>query len=420
MLETQFDIAVVGGGLVGASLVLAFATFAGKKKLRVLHLEANLAASPTIASDERHLAINAFSWQTLKSLGVVLDVNRCAPIQRIHISSRGDFGRVLLDATHEGVSEFGRLVPASQLRDALEKALANCSSAWLTRQHGSRLIGLDTATEGAANLTLAASDGALTKVSARLVVGCDGTQSSVREFISKLSPEVGEGNQESNQESNQEGHQHGFFDYQTSALSFNFKPEYDPLSTAYERFTDTGPIALLPLPNRRMGAVWTLPSAQANAALQLSEAEFLQQFQQAFGYRLGRFSALGRRALWPLQRLRARPDFSNRCVLIGNAAQTIHPLGAQGFNLGLRDAIALAATIEKADQNFDELSVLQVFSAARSKDRADTLRFSDSGLVATQNTSSLARVARSMAFTALETAPLAKRSLVRFGLGYVR
>ena len=420
MLDTQFDVAVVGGGLVGASLVLALAAFAGETKLRVLHLEANTAGSSATAADERHLAINAFSWQTLKQLGVALDANRCAPIQRIHISSRGDFGRILLDAKHEGVSEFGRLVPASQLRDGLEAALANCSSAWLTRQHGSRLIGLDTATEGAANLTLAASDGALTKVSARLVVGCDGTQSSVREFISTLSPEVDPGNQQSNQESSREGHQHGLFDYQTSALSFNFKPEYDPLSTAYERFTDTGPIALLPLPNRRMGAVWTLPSAQANAALQLSEAEFLQQFQQAFGYRLGRFSALGRRALWPLQRLRARPDFSDRCVLIGNAAQTIHPLGAQGFNLGLRDAIALAAPLETAGDQFDALCVLQAFSAARSKDRADTLRFSDSGLVATQNTSSLARVARSMAFTALETAPLAKRSLVRFGLGYVR
>lgn len=420
MLDTQFDIAVVGGGLVGASLVLALGKLAAEKKLRVLHLEANAAGNSATACDERHLAINAFSWETLKQLGVVLDANRCASIQRIHISSRGDFGRVLLDAKHEGVSEFGRLVPASQLRDGLETALANCSSAWLTRQHGSRLVGFDNAAEGAANLTLAAGDGALSMVSARLVVGCDGTQSSVRGFISKHAPEIGAVDQQRDQKGNQDGNQHGFFDYQTSALSFNFKPEYDPLSTAYERFTDAGPIALLPLPNRRMGAVWTLPSVQANAALQLAEAEFLQQFQQAFGYRLGRFSELGRRAIWPLQRLRARPDFSDRCVLIGNAAQTIHPLGAQGFNLGLRDAIALAATLETAGDKFDALSVLQVFSTARSKDRADTLRFSDSGLVATQNTSSLARVARSVAFAALETAPLAKRSLVRFGMGYVR
>ena len=107
-------------------------------------------------------------------------------------------------------------------------------------------------------------------------------------------------------------------------------------------------------------------------------------------------------------------------MLIGNAAQTIHPLGAQGFNLGLRDAIALAAAIENRSNDFDALSVLQAFSAARASDRAETLRFSDSGLVATQNASAIARIARSFAFTALETAPLAKRSLVRFGLGYVR
>ncbi len=401
MLDQPFDIAVIGGGLVGASLVLALAAFAEEKKLRVLHIEANPPANSAVAADERHLALNAFSWQTLTQLGVALEPSRCAPIQRIHISSRDDFGRVLLDAKQEGVSEFGRLVPATQLRDALESALLNCSSAWLTRLSGSRLINLNTKTESA-ELTLAATDGLLTTVRARLVVGCDGTQSSVRALLTTADTQAA---------------QHDFFDYQTSALSFNFKPEIDPLNTAYERFTESGPIALLPLPNRRMGAVWTLASAQATAALQLSDTEFLHQFQQAFGYRLGRFAALGKRALWPMQRLRAKPDFAQRCVLIGNAAQTIHPLGAQGFNLGLRDAVALAATLEKGDYN---INVLQAFSTARAKDRADTLRFSDSGLVATQNTSALARIARSIALTVLETAPLAKRDLVRFGLGYVR
>ena len=405
MLEQQFDIAVIGGGLVGASLVLALDAFAQEKGLRVLHIEANPLANSVLASDERHLALNAFSWQTLTQLGVALDASRCAPIQRIHISSRGDFGRVLLDAKQEGVPEFGRLVPANQLRDALEAALANCSSAWLTRQHDSRLIALSSATDDAAVLTIAAADGALSTVRARLVVGCDGSQSSVRTLMAAASAAPAE---------------HLVFDYQASALSFNFKPEYDPSGTAYERFTDTGPIALLPLPNQRMGAVWTLASAEAAVALKLSDAEFLQQFQQAFGYRLGRFSDPGKRALWPLQRLRAQPDFAVRCVLIGNAAQTIHPLGAQGFNLGLRDAVALAAVLEKAGDNLGDQALLKTFSDARAKDRADTLRFSDSGLVATQNTSVVARVARSIAFSALETVPLAKRSLVRFGLGYVR
>jgi 2-octaprenyl-6-methoxyphenol hydroxylase len=425
MTDTNFDIAIVGGGLVGASLVLALNQFAEGMNLRVLQIEANAPALSSAVHEERHLALNAFSWQSLQQLGVALDAKRCAAIARVHVSSRGDFGRILLDAKAEGLAEFGRLVPASHLRDALEAGIANCAPGWLTRLSGVRLEGMhanesrrsgDTANESrrsgdTANESRRSGDtekesvelrlaGASAPINARLVVGCDGTHSSVRASMSGATPV-----------------DDGIFDYQASAISFNFKPEYDAANTAYERFTDTGPIALLPLPNRRMGAIWTLPTTAASAALALSDVAFLSQFQAAFGYRLGRFSALSKRALWPLMRMRAQPDFAERCVLIGNAAQTIHPLGAQGFNLGLRDALALAKVIQTGNFVADALIA---FSQARAKDRGDTLRFSDSGLVATQNTTPFARAFRSAAFTALEIAPLAKRSLARFGLGFVR
>ncbi len=409
MTDANFDIAIIGGGLVGASLVLALNRFAQDAGLRVLHIEANAAAISAPIVDERHLALNAFSWQTMQQMGVALDAKRCAAIARVHISSRGDFGRILLDAKAEGVPEFGRLVPASHLRDALEVGVAGCSAGWLTRLSGARLRHLElfcsgktikTNLSGVAKPELAELhlDGVSTPIYARLVVGCDGTQSSVRALMPRAAVD-------------------DILDYQASALSFNFRPEIDPANTAYERFTDSGPIALLPLPNRRMGAIWTLPTALAGQALAQTDADFLGQFQAAFGYRLGRFSDLSKRALWPLMRLRAQPDFAERCVLIGNAAQTIHPLGAQGFNLGLRDALALAKVLHAGGVDVDALAA---FSQARAKDRADTLRFSDSGLVATQNTTAFARALRSAAFTVLEIAPLAKRSLARFGLGYVR
>jgi 2-octaprenyl-6-methoxyphenol hydroxylase len=245
-----------------------------------------------------------------------------------------------------------------------------------------------------------------TQTRTSLVIGADGSDSSVRALMPRTSAD--------------DDH----FDYASSAISFNVLAEYEHAGCAFERFTDVGPIALLPLPNRRMGAIWTLPKVQAEQAISASENDFLARFQTAFGYRLGRFSALGKRSLWPLQRLRAQPDIAARCVLIGNAAQTIHPLGAQGFNLGLRDALALAAEVyalidKLADANAVH-KALQQFSDARRADRDTTLRFSDSTLVATQNATGLAKLTRGLTLLALDTAPLAKRTLTRFGLGFVR
>jgi 2-octaprenyl-6-methoxyphenol hydroxylase len=396
------DVAVVGGGLVGASFVLALARLDASKRLRVQQFEANAQAGDAQSgSDERHLALNAYSWQTLQQLGVDFDATRCSAIRRIHISSRGSFGRVLLDAEQEGVTEFGRLVPASHLRACLEQALQRCPSDWLNRLFSARVQQLEIDAESA-QLTLADQ----TQMRASIIVGADGSESSVRTLMPRTTA--------------QDDH----FDYASSAISFNVLAEYEHAGCAFERFTEHGPIALLPLPNRRMGAIWTLPKAQAEQAVSAGESDFLAQFQSAFGYRLGRFSALGRRSLWPLQRLRAQPDVAARCVLIGNAAQTIHPLGAQGFNLGLRDALALAAEvyalIGKLNDASAVQSALQHFSATRRADREATLRFSDSTLIATQNATGLAKLTRGLTLLALDTTPLAKRTLTRFGLGFVR
>jgi 2-octaprenyl-6-methoxyphenol hydroxylase len=397
----HYDVVVVGGGLVGASALIALAAHPGASALRVAQIEANPAFATAAVSDERHLALNAFSWQTLLALGVALVPERCAPIQRVHISSQGDFGRVLLDAQQEGVPEFGRLVPASHLREALEARLSSVPLT-LTRLSQTQLVALDQRAEHVV-LTLQNGD-ATREIHASYVVGADGTESTVRTALER--PASLAGAVDTNDA----------FDYHASALSFNLKPDYAHDGVAYERFTEHGPIALLPLPKGRMGVIWTLPSAAAAAMRSAPAAEFLAAFQAAFGYRLGRFSGLSACTLWPLRRFRAHPDAYARAVLIGNAAQTIHPLGAQGFNLGLRDALALAEVLANAQQAID----FAAFSAARAADRANTLRFSDSGLVATQSTAWLARMARSVAFTALDTAPLAKRTLTRFGLGFVR
>ena len=404
----EIDIAIIGGGLVGASIALALNRDPRTQALNIVQFEAQTAEATQLApgggKDERHLALNACSWQTLQDFGVHLAAERCRAIEAVHISTRGDFGRVLLRASEHRLREFGRLVPASHLRAALETVQQqSVAEGRLQRRFAQRLSALH-ATESAVQLQF---NDAPEPVRTKLVIGADGTESSVRTLMLEAMAQTDTVRR---------------LDYQSSALSFNLTAEIAHQGCAFERFTDTGPIALLPLPGQRVGVVWTLPSELAQTRVSAPEQEFLRAFQSAFGYRLGRFVQLGARTLWPLQRMRAEVDASERVVLIGNAAQTIHPLGAQGFNLGLRDAVALAGTLAPL-QGFAAAELtpaLRQFSQARKADRAQTLQFSDSGLVATQNTTAVARIARSAAFTALETLPLLKHSLSRFGLGFKR
>jgi 2-octaprenyl-6-methoxyphenol hydroxylase len=402
MPESDFELAVIGQGLVGASFVLALHHQPATRHLRVLHVDALADALATDSADQRHLALNAHSLDCLQKIGVALPLAQCSPIKRVHISRDGDFGRVLLGAAEEGVESFGRLVPASALRSGLRDALMTLDASKLERRFDSKLIGMDLHADGYA---LRLQSGEASTAHTRFVVGADGTDSAVRAQMALF-----EGEHRQDDE----------LTYEQQALSFNAIAEYEHAGTAYERFTDHGPIAVLPLPNRRIGVIWTLPTEQAQAALQKSDTEFLAQFQSAFGYRLGRLMSPGKRTLWPLKRMRANPDVGPRCALIGNAAQTIHPLGAQGFNLGLRDAMALAKWLEQNGLDDLKQSALTAFSILRVKDRLDTLRFSDSGLVATQNPSLPARALRQLAWGAFETLPLAKRSLSRFGLGRSR
>lgn len=405
-MTEHIDIAIIGGGLVGASVALALTRQNHTRPLTVVQFEAQAAttmqSAPAGGKDERHLALNACSWQTLRDFGVPLTEARCRAIEAVHISSRGDFGRVLLRAREQRLREFGRLVPASHLREALESAQEQrVAEGRLARRFAKCLTGLQAGEQGV-DLQFGAE-----AVRANVVIGADGTESSVRRLMLDA---LGQSDSVER------------LDYQASALSFNVNAEIAHQGCAFERFTDAGPIALLPLPGQRVGVVWTLPAAQAHALALVGELEFLDAFQAAFGYRLGRFSQLSPRTLWPLHCVRAQCDVSERIVLIGNAAQTIHPLGAQGFNLGLRDAVALARTLSELASFEARLlgPALHSFSQARRADREQTRQFSDGGLVATQNTTAFARMARSLAFTALDSLPLLKHGLSRFGLGFKR
>ena len=404
------DIAIVGGGLVGCSLFLALK----ESGLRVSLIEARVAANTVPARDARHLALNACSIDTLIALGVSLDLQSASVISRIRINRAGEFGRVDLTAAEHGLAHFGQLIAADQLGTALQLAVAKAcaTSALMQRIQPARLVSLFI-DESEAKLGLALgendasdADKSLQTLHAQLVIGADGSHSAVR-TLTKL------------------GAQSKIRDYQQSALVFNFSSDQNIDGLALERFTDTGPLAVLPIPNRRLGAVWTLPNDQA-LALQANPSQLINAFQRALGSTYGRVSQLSKSAIWPLHLNQCQPSTAHRTALIGNAAQTIHPLGAQGFNLGLRDAVQMAKYLAQLGDPADLAKRAAMpdffadFAALRATDRENTIAFSDGLLSATSSKTGLSKALRGFGLALLASNPLLQRDIIRFGVGFAR
>ncbi len=387
------DVLIVGGGLVGASLAIAL-DGAG---LRVALAEA---AAPRVdeqpSYDERNLALARASVNALEALGVLDAKAPATPIRRIHVSRRGDFGAVRLDAAALGLPPFGAVLPARELGNALLRRLDRCAS--LVRIAPAQARSLATH-DDAIEVELQMPDGAQ-RVRTRLLVGADGTNSFVRASLG-----IGTA-------------QH---DYAQSAIVTTLTAERALDGTAYERFTDSGPVALLPLGERRAGLVLSVPTDEAQAIAALDDAAFLAFVHERFGWRAGRFSRPGRRKPYPLARMLAERIVAPRSVLVGNAAQTVHPLGAQGFNLGLRDALTLAELLREAvAANADPGSagLLARHAERRGADREATASFSDDLVRLTASDALPLKLARSLGFHALDRiAPLKRRFALR-GMGF--
>jgi len=393
-MNEMHDIAIVGGGLVGSSLAIALEGCG----FRVALIEAALphvSAQPSY--DERNLALARASINALESLGVWAHfATPPAAIERIRISRRGDFGTVKLDAAKLGLPAFGAVLPARELGNALLHRLDECAT--LERIAPAQLIGIESRME-CIELTLRAG-AAKRRLSTRLLVGADGSASFVRES-------AGIGVQRT--------------DYGQSAFVTTLTTELPLDGTAYERFTDSGPVALLPMAGNRAGLVLTVAAGDAQRVAALDDAAFLGLLHERFGYRVGRFSRPGQRKPYPLARLLADRLTAERMVLIGNAAQTVHPLGAQGFNLGLRDALSLAELLLAArrdDADPGSAELLARYVARRMPDRLATTSFSDDLVRLMGNDSPPLRVLRSLAFSTLDRlAPLKRRVALR-GMGF--
>lgn len=390
-MPQQVDVAIVGGGLVGASLALALRG----SGLSVAVIEAFTPTAPEHpAYDDRTLVLNPVSCKILGRLGIA-DVlqQHAVPITSIHVSDRGRFGRVLLEAQQHGLEWFGRVIEAWRLGEALlGRVQSDAQLHWLSPW---RLQGLDSQQDGLA-LSLSGADKQQQTVSTRLLVGADGADSKVRELL------------------NLPVQRHN---YGQTAIVCNATPSKAHSGRAFERFTDSGPLALLPQAGQRVGVVCTVQNHQADDCLAQDDADFMADLQQRFGYRLGEFQRVGKRASYPLQLVRAQTNTAHRCVLIGNASHTIHPVSAQGFNLGLRDAAALAQHLpDQPDPGAAE--TLNAYQRQRQPDQDDTIRYTD-GLARLYSNASLSgSLLRSGGLLAHQFVPGLQRRLVLNAMGY--
>jgi len=347
------DVAIAGGGMVGLSLAAALADL----PLEVVVIEPVAPeAGQQPSFDSRTTALSGGSRRVLEGIGVWAAVaGQATPIRRIHVSERGAFGAARLTAAEQGVASLGYTIENRLLGLALRDRAAGIARLKLCHAHVREVA------PGADVVRLTTDTGET--FSARLVVAADGAQSAVRAAL---------------------GIEASVSEYGQHAVIAHVDTGRFHEYTAYERFTPAGPIAVLPISEGRSAVVWTLAPEAAKRALALDDATFIAELQEAFGLRLGRFMRVGRRQSYPLSLTRSEKLTAPRAVILGNAAQGLHPVAGQGFNLGLRDVASLAELLADeiaehgAGSDPGAARVLTRYAEWRRPDREAVIRFTDS------------------------------------------
>ena len=400
--NSNYDIVIVGGGMVGISLALLLRAQRPWKILVVEAQELAVSDSPVSGAysssfDARSTALSWSSRNIYQSIAVWPQLKRhLAAIAQIHVSDRGHAGLTRIDAADANVDALGYVVENQWLGSVLLNQLAETDIQLL----GS--AGVETIVPLAAGMRLGVqqSDQDLQTIDAKLVVIADGAGSST-------SKKLGIQSQSST--------------YGQTGIIANISLEKPHGGVAYERFTDQGPMALLPLTDfkgrPRSALVWTQPSEMAESLMAADEQSFLEQLQTRFGYRLGRFKQLGERVAYPLVLTTATEQVRRHLVVMGNAAHSLHPVAGQGFNLSLRDAATLANSLAQAGEALGDLAVLQQYQQQQAADQRNTVLFSDSLPKLFGLSSSVIALGRNSGLLAMDLIPSLRNSFAQFGMG---
>lgn len=353
------DIIVAGGGMVGSSLAVALEPL-GLDVVVVERVARGDAGQPSF--DERSTALSRSSQRSFEAMGLWQDIVAAStPIRSLHVSDKGRFGFSHIDAEEQGVEALGYVCINRVLGGVLQRALA--TSKGVDVLCPARITAVD-GDEARNVVTVRHDDNHEEQIACTLLIVADGARSEVRDMLGIGATHV---------------------DYGQTAIIGNLLTELPNEGCAYERFTETGPIAMLPVTNGRTAFVWINETAAAEALLTADDASFMASLAEVFGTRLGGFSRVGARSAYPLGLSKALRLTAGRAVLVGNAAHGLHPVAAQGFNLGLRDVAALCDCIaderrKGAGADIGDGDVLARYAAWRKPDQDKLVAFTD-GLV---------------------------------------
>ncbi len=384
----DFDVLIVGGGMVGG--VLAWSL--GNSGLRVALVEQHSLDQAARSAGERSTALSWGSRQLLDAVGLWPALQAtAAPIRRIHVSQQKHLGVVRMAAAEHNIDALGYVIRNAEVSRCLAQRLPELANVQIISSRQVASIN-----QQAQSIDLTLSDDQ--QLNAKLLVIADGSDSVTRELA---------------------GISATWDDYEQQAIVTTLTTEGTPVNMAWERFTADGPMALLPLATGQLSLVYTVPQEQRESIMSLHDAAFIEAIQQSIGRRAGRILATSRRQAFPLRRARVDPSWQGRTVLLGNAARTLHPVAGQGFNLALRDAMTLAEQLQGLgigqDAGADYLR--EQYLKNRQADQRETVGLTDALARGFRGRSSLLGHLRGAGIIATDRLPLLRRGFARRSMG---
>jgi len=398
-MHDNYDVLIIGGGLVGLSMALALKPLS--LKIALINRFAFNSVETLIAPsnyDDRCIALSYGSRLIYQGLGIWSKLAKhVTAIEHIHVSNRNYFAATRLHAEKEHIPALGYVIESRVLGQCLHQALHHSDIDIIAP---ATVTQLDSTEEG--NTVTINQQGKTHTLQTKLLIAADGTESFIRRQLAISCQNI---------------------DYQQTAIIANVSSSQPHRAWAYERFTKNGPLALLPLAEqqgeKRLSLVWTHPSNTVDVIMALSDPQFLQALQQQFGYRLGRFNKVGKRSCFPLHWVKSHQDVTQNVVLIGNASHTLHPVAGQGLNLSLRDVASLADCLLTTERmNSTEIArFLQQYQQLRQADYKDVTRYTHQLVQIFSNDFPPLAHLRSLGLLAVDRIPALRQLLAQQSMG---